>query len=47
MGDIGAKYLGLGLYKLIKLNYLYLDLRFLFWLKLRNFGIKYLGLGIS
>ena len=48
IGDIGTKYLGLGLSKLIKL--INLDLRL--WInilsnKIRDIGIRYLGLGLS
>ena len=48
IGDLGTKYLGLGLSKLIKLNYLE------FYLyqkvssnKIGDLGTKYLGLGLS
>ena len=39
IGDIGSKYLGLGLYKLIKLNYLYLGLY-------KLIKLNYLSLGL-
>ena len=45
--DIGIKYLGLGLYKLIKLIILYLSLRNILRNKIGDIGIKYLGLGLS
>ena len=45
--DIGIKYLGLGLSKLIKLNYLKLEFSFIFNNKIGDIGIKYLALGLS
>ena len=38
--DIGSKYLGLGLYKLIKLTNLYLNLDLFLGNKITNSGIK-------
>ena len=47
IGDIGIKYLGLGLSKLIKLINLNINLKYLFKNNIGNIGIKYLVLGLS
>ena len=47
IGNIGTKYLGLGLSKLIKLINLNINLKYLFKNNIGNIGIKYLVLGLS
>ena len=47
IGDIGIKYLGLGLSKLIKLINLILYLEKYFSNEIGYIGTKYLGLGLS